>query len=345
MALTLHIESWTMKLFVIVQIIIFSQILIFALVTRAEVNMKDASYQVTFQDFPEIQRSYNSRSIYTGYFGFGWCSNLEKSLNMPSPKDIRLIECGVESPFVLMDENNSLKTRIFENPLTSERLLFRSGKYYLSFSNGEIRIFNRKGQNTEIRLPTGHFLALEYKGDKLSKIKNTQGRVFNIFINDSDQIYRIADSSKNESIYLYEKTNLIQSLNSNKESHLYDYDHLNNLVKLTYPDKTEEVIVYNNENDRVVKVELRNKCLEYYDFYTANKDPLHQVSTLTRKCGNKTIHQYIYEFWYKTRDDGKKYLERYKINQPKQTLDITYLPYQSHPVRIIKNGKELISNI
>ena len=42
--------------------------------------------------------------------------------------------------------------------------------------------------------------------------------------------------------------------------------------------------------------------------------------------------------------------ERYKINQSKtntknQTVDITYNPYDGNPVRILKDGKDLITKI
>ncbi len=307
--------------------------------------MKDASYQVSFEDLPKIQRSYSSRSLHIGYFGFGWCSNLEKSLVIKGPREINLLECNVESPYVLMDENNLLRTRTFENPITKERLIFRSGNYYLTLSNGEIRTFNKRGQNIEVRFSSGLRYEFEYRGDRLNKIKSNNGLTLLILMNDSGQIFRMGGPSNQEIIYLYEKSNLVQAVSLDRESHLFEYDRFNNLINLTYPDKSQENVVYNNEQDRVLKVELPSTCIEYYDFYTANKDPLHQVSTLTRKCANIPTEQFTYEFWYKTRDDGKKYLERYKINQPKQTLDITYHPFDGSPVKVIKNGKNLISKI
>lgn len=309
--------------------------------------MKDASYQVSFTDFPELTRTYNSRSLHTGYFGFGWCSNIEKSLIIKSPRDIILKDCDLESPFVLTDENILLKTRTFENPLTLEKILFKTGSYTLYLKTGEIRIFNRKGQTTLVIQPGGQKMAFQYIGNTLESIHTHDGKNLKFQVNDTNQVFKIESGGGRgpSSIYLYEKENLIQSVDSLQSSHLYEYDKLNNIVKLTYPDKTHEYITYNNDHDRVIKMELRNKCQEYYDFFTENKDPLHQISTLTRKCDNKTIHQYIYEFWYKTRSDGLRYLERYKINQSKQTLDITYHPYDGNPVRIIKNGKNLITQI
>jgi hypothetical protein len=311
----------------------------------AEINMKDASYKNSFIDIKEIHRTYNSRSLYTGLFGFGWCSNFEKSLKILSTKEIILKNCDQESPFVLTDENNLLRTRMYQNIITKEKILFKNGTYTLYLRNGEIQVFSRTGQMLSIIGPDGKRTSLTYsrsgRNPELSQVKSDEG-VLRFKMNDTGQVTKIESSNGLTALYLYEKENLIQTIDSEKKSHLYEYDSLNNIIKIIYPDKTEENMVYNNDYDRVVKIQLRNNCVEYYDFYNKNNDPLYQVSTLTRKCNKKTIHQYIYEFWYKYRPDGLKYLERYKIDQKTQTLDITYNPYSGNPVRILKNGKSLI---
>lgn len=311
---------------------------------RAEINMKDASYKNSFIDIKEVRRTYNSRSLYTGIFGFGWCSNFEKSLNIISTKEITLKNCDQESPFVLTDESNLLRTRMYQDPITKEKILFKNGTYTEYLRTGEIRVFGRTGQMISVISPDGKRTGLTYSRAGLSKVKSDSG-VLQFYMNDTGQVTKIESSNGLIALYLFDKENLIQTINTEKKSHLYEYDSLNNIIKVTYPDKTEENIVYNNDYDRVIKIQLRNNCVEYYDFYNKNNDPLYQVSTLTRRCNNKTIHQYIYEFWYKYRSDGLKYLERYKIDQKTQTLDITYNPYDGNPVRILRNGKSLIRQI
>ncbi len=352
-ALSLQIERWTMRIYKnspnkIVLTITITLLLSFAL--KAEINMKDASYRQSFFDIQEVRRTYNSRSLYTGFFGFGWCSNLEKSLDIKSPKEISFKECDQEFPFVLTDENNLLKTRTYENTITKEKLIFKSGSYTQYLNTGEIRVFNRLGQMISAIQPHGQRIGYLYNHQNLISLKTNSNLLLTFSFNDTRQITRIQSNSGLSSLYLYEKQNLVQTVNSTKQSHLYDYDDLNNMVRLTFPDKTEENIVYNKDHDRAVKIQLRNECIEYYDYYQKNNDPLYQISTLTRKCDNKTIHTFIYEFWYKVRPDGLKYLERYKINQSiqskkNQTVDITYNPYDGNPVRILKDGKDLIIKI
>lgn len=198
--------------------------------------------------------------------------------------------------------------------------------------------------------PDGKRIGYLYNSKNLISLKTNSNLLLTFSFNDTRQVTKIQSNSGEGTLYLYEKDLLVQSVNSTKQSHLYDYDDLNNMVRLSFPDKTEENIVYNKDHDRAIKIQLRNECIEYYDYYHKNNDPLYQVSTLTRKCDDKTIHTFVYEFWYKIRSDGLKYLERYKIKQSttntkNQTVDITYNPYDGNPVRILKDGKDLITKI
>lgn len=64
--------------------------------------MKNFNYSIIFTDFlvsgsvfdMSIQRTYNSRTLHNGIFGFGWCSDFETSLNVTPDGSIRIKECG-----------------------------------------------------------------------------------------------------------------------------------------------------------------------------------------------------------------------------------------------------------
>ena len=66
------------------------------------VDTKSAGYSKTFVDFSfkglgfdlKIDRAYNSRSLYNGFFGFGWCSNFETRLTVLPDNSIKSTECG-----------------------------------------------------------------------------------------------------------------------------------------------------------------------------------------------------------------------------------------------------------
>src|SRR5688572_11392291 len=68
----------------------------------ALVDMRIANYSDTWTDyrgeFPgytfQIERSYNSRSLFQGMFGFGWCSDLETQLLYTAEGGLQVVLCG-----------------------------------------------------------------------------------------------------------------------------------------------------------------------------------------------------------------------------------------------------------
>lgn len=68
----------------------------------ALVDMKNANYTNTWTDMEvpgagydfKIVRTYNSRSLFNGIFGFGWCSDFETSMEVTPEGNIKVKECG-----------------------------------------------------------------------------------------------------------------------------------------------------------------------------------------------------------------------------------------------------------
>ncbi len=79
---------------------------------HAIVDMKTANYSQTWTDIDvpsaanqfklKVDRTYNSRSLFDGMFGFGWCSDFETRLDITPEGNIRLIECGSGQETVYM---------------------------------------------------------------------------------------------------------------------------------------------------------------------------------------------------------------------------------------------------
>ncbi len=68
----------------------------------AIVDMKNANFANSWVDLEvpgsgydlKINRTYNSKSLFDGMFGFGWCSDFETTLNLTAEGNIKLTECG-----------------------------------------------------------------------------------------------------------------------------------------------------------------------------------------------------------------------------------------------------------
>ncbi|MCO5112853.1 MAG: DUF6531 domain-containing protein [Bdellovibrionaceae bacterium] len=85
----------------------------------AIVDMKDANYSETWTDLDlggpgyilKVTRTYNSRSIHDGIFGFGWCSDFETKLEITPESNIKVTECGGGMETVFEDGSNNLAQR------------------------------------------------------------------------------------------------------------------------------------------------------------------------------------------------------------------------------------------
>jgi YD repeat-containing protein len=75
---------------------------LFSTQVHALVDMKNANYSNTWIDMDvpgsgydlKIVRTYNSRSLFNGMFGFGWCSDFETSMEVNAEGNIKIKECG-----------------------------------------------------------------------------------------------------------------------------------------------------------------------------------------------------------------------------------------------------------
>ncbi len=73
-----------------------------SLQSQAVVDMKNANYSDTWTDIIvpgtgydlRVQRTYNSRTLFNGIFGFGWCSDFETKLEITAENNIKVTECG-----------------------------------------------------------------------------------------------------------------------------------------------------------------------------------------------------------------------------------------------------------
>lgn len=82
--------------------IIFFVFLSFPFLSAGIMDTRSAGYSKTFVDWKRegsgfalrIERSYNSRSLYNGIFGFGWCSNFETRMDAMPDNSLKAVECG-----------------------------------------------------------------------------------------------------------------------------------------------------------------------------------------------------------------------------------------------------------
>lgn len=97
-----------MKRLLVLSMTILSMTLVFTNNARAIVDMKNANFTHTWTDIEvpgpgfqlKVERTYNSRSLFNGMFGFGWCSDFETFSEVTPEGNIRIKECGAGQEIV-----------------------------------------------------------------------------------------------------------------------------------------------------------------------------------------------------------------------------------------------------
>jgi YD repeat-containing protein len=77
-------------------------VLLLSLNVYGVVDMKNANYANSWVDIEvpgtgydlKVTRTYNSKSLFDGMFGFGWCSDFETNINVTAEGNLKLTECG-----------------------------------------------------------------------------------------------------------------------------------------------------------------------------------------------------------------------------------------------------------
>ena len=299
-------------------------ILLMSLSVQAKVNMKDASYFETWSDHKFIQRTYNSRSVYRGYFGFGWCSNIEKRISI-SERKIHLHDC-------LTNEEPSYELG---------RQVFKIKNEYVFFSNNKVdKKFDLQGRLVGLRLPND-FINLVYdRFSGLKEVHNSKGEILRVNYNQKYQRIDRLESSHGRVFYGFQGGNLhlvISHLvgpdsSKTKERYVYHYSRWNNLLKIEYPDNTTKLINYDEDQDLILSLVRRDQCSEkfHYSFFkkSENKQVIsYMSSTRSTYCQNKEIaHSKMkFEFWHKgMRSENAVRLIKIRISNSRKVMETKY---------------------
>ena len=376
---------------------------------HATVDMKNANYTESWIDIQitgsgyalRVQRTYNSRSVFNGMFGFGWCSDFETSITKNPEGHLKLQECGAgqeitfrpqgaggntlsktvdsiiayyrktnpnsgeSSITILRDQliNNSnlranwakqagvatptaSKGSVFvSDNLEVEKIEFDGSQYSRTLADGTVQKFNSAGRLISLADKNGNFLRFNYNGDLLREAVDNTGKKLTFTFYPTKRVKDIAGPGNIKVEYKYKGEDLVEAKNQWKNTYLYEYDDNHNLTKMTFPDKTFKALSYNQKNDWVTSFTDRAvggdpACKETYEYFSDKANPKdHFWSTAVKKCGNEIKNEARFEFWLKTRADGRKYLSRVLNRSMTETLDVTYHPEFGRPTSIKRNAQ------
>jgi YD repeat-containing protein len=235
--------------------------------TRAAVNMKYGNYKTSASDIPGVQRTYNSRSLYRGVFGFGWCSNLDIKLIIRDGQPM-LDECGVQTPA----------------PEEAKRLFDRAGRPLMVNAMG--------GRLKLTYSPNGN----------LSSLRDTRGKIWQVsHSSDGSFIQQFLTSHGREVSFSYQGPDLIQVRDSSRTTFAYKYDDLHNLTAVTTNEDRSEQIRYEPDRDLVLEYVRVDGCQESFT-YSNLKTPVGvtEVAAAVIDCGaahSTVVHEFQYSIY------------------------------------------------
>ena len=260
-------------------------------IAHADVNVKDASFSTTFIDLDlghlKITRTYNSRSTYSGVFGYGWCSNLDQQLQK-SGEDLVIATCD--------------RKQVFHRDHTSPALRWITGR----LSDGTLEadgddIIHRDSQGREFERFAG---APSGGGGDSSRIRlfrdAATGEGMRVRLETdpvSHKILKIWSPGSEGASYEYNGDDLIKVKNAWKNTYDFTYDKLHNLTQVAYPDHTFEVMSYDTDSDRITSFQGRNSCIERYDYHvSSSRSHKRQETIATKTCRGQDVSRVAFEF-------------------------------------------------
>lgn len=229
--------------------------------------------------------------------------------------------------------------------LSVEQIVFDGNTYSRNLADGTTEKFDKQGHLISMSDKNLNSIKINYAGDRIKDIVDNNGRKFNFnYVSAKNLVESVSDPQGMKAEYKYKGEDLIELKNAWGNTYKFVYDDNHNLTKISYPDGTFKAITYDTKNDWVTSFAERvfpNKpaCLEKYAYETDKANPKdHYWSTATKTCGKEVKNEAKFEFWYKSKSDGRKYLARVKTTTNSDTQDITYHPDFGRPTNIIENN-------
>lgn len=295
------------------------------------VDMKNGNYSKSFVDFEvkgntfplKMERTYNSRSLYRGLFGMGWCSNLETRVDVLPDGIPKLTVCGggmeihysskkdkPNIPYQVSEiikivkiQNKNLSKKYFQD---LEKKLFRSNVLRTEF----LRAYKVKGK---IKGNQKYF-AEGRKNDFLQY--NTQGFFKRSMPNSFHQFFRASDGRL---VQISDRAGNYVKIVWKKNRPDYIMDNKGRKIEFKY---RSDRITVNGLSKRYANYILKDGNLAKVsadgNLYIYEYDELHNlISTKSKSIGsnetqNESLTYNIKKDWVTTYKNPRNCIEKYR---------------------------------
>ncbi|PWU17256.1 MAG: hypothetical protein C5B49_09240 [Bdellovibrio sp.] len=193
---TFPLSTLPLSILVLVGAIFFPQSL------HAEINLKDAGLIRSWKDGGEatgVIRTYSSRSLYRGLFGFGWCSDIDRIFASADATGGKLRRKSASQAVVVDARGNTIQIQL-------------------------VGSFVR-----QIRFARGASYQYEYRHEDLTAVYRNDRLLYRLSYNEFHNLNLIeyADGQREQYFYDDERDRLLAWLRPDGCREIYEYDNLN----------------------------------------------------------------------------------------------------------------------
>ncbi len=253
---------------------------------------------------------YRSRSLHKGWFGQGWCSEIEMRLRFESKGELRLWTCHQPRPLTF---KLSATSSAYINTEDSEDLIrIRLGHYARFKKDKLVAQFNRQGLALEIMIDKALW-SLRYDSRQLPvSIEGPSGQSLSLKWHPVlELVTSLQLRSQPKIVFDYDGFNLRQ-FSEGTRTYKYAYDDLDNMILWQGPLSTIRFEYY-KDKDQIRQIHAR--CREDYEF--PHQSDQKRVGLVKKTCPDNNTITTRFEFHY---DGGSSRLPAQvrieKVNEP-----------------------------
>lgn len=313
--------------------ILFSLMFLLTFSAHAVVDMKTANFADTWVDLAapgsgfdlRVVRTYNSRTIYSGVFGFGWCADFETRLEITPESTLKVVECGAGAEITYVPKK-------FDNNKVDQTV----AAIMAEIKKRNPKVYEKTGGDLKKDLKTDDFFREEFArriGIKGSVNKDTvyyangrqnenivrtvEGYKRNIgdgtyqLFDDSGKLTAFYDKNGNSLKMVYDKARLTGIVDNNGRRLTITYDNnTKKIKKIAGPNNL--VAEYVTKGEDLLEVTDADKKKHKYKY-----DDLHNLTQITMPNGKKKLLAYNADKdWVTsfTHEDGCLENYEYKVN-------------------------------
>ncbi len=311
---------------------------LFPAVVLGGVNLKNGNFYITYTDIVvpggghdlEITRTYNSKSSYKGWFGYGWGSIFETYLQVAADGTIVVHENGSGAltrffPKGKVDARQAAK-RIVNSMRKSKEIQGREADLLIDklAKNAELRQAYAKKFGVKAKLAVGTVLHTSMRGIQTLKVtKNGYVRRYNDgkveYFNHQGKLSKVKDRHGYYIDFVYDKSGMLKSLKDSQAKQLFFAWYPSGYMKYIWSvDKKKARYKYEGDN-LVESTDIADNTYKY------SYDSNHNLTAITYKDGSQmkiTYHRYTQFVTSVTSRNGD--VTKYKYESDEKNPDLHF---------------------